>query len=86
MEIENRRRKCSDKLDKIGVYVISVAFDPLKTSLSEIQAEAEKAIKIVELRHCDWSPRLATNLVWRRGHKRKRHSTSETVGVIFTRL
>ena len=43
VKIETPRRKCSNKtnkLDKIGVYVNSVAF-----GLSETQAEAEKQSK-----------------------------------------
>ena len=54
-KIENRRHnsKYSNKLEKIGGYVNFVGFDPLKTSLSDFQAEAENTIKIVEHRHCD---------------------------------
>ena len=32
----------------------SVAYDPLKTSLSESEAEVEKPIKILEVTHCNW--------------------------------
>ena len=67
MKIENQSRKWSHKLDGIGVGRIrmfpfpsdsvyaSVAYDPVKTRLTELEAEAEEPTNHkAGIEPCDW--------------------------------
>ena len=106
MKIENRSRKRSHKLDGIGVGSIrtfpflpilfnSVAYDPVKSRLSESEPEAEEPTNHkARNEHSDRfilplllaTPTMQFSLDReRRSHKRNRCSTSDSVGLIFTR-
>ena len=107
MKIEYRSRKRSHKLDGIGVgrnvsissdsVYDSVAYDPVKTGLSESEAEAEDPTNrkarnrntviglffrfCLRLRQCSFHLIVSDGVM----HKQNQCSASDSVGLIFTR-
>jgi len=82
-------------ISKLQQYVYdSFAYYPVKTRLSESEAEAEESINHRNRTHCYWFilPLLLVTLTMqflleskRRSHKWMRCSASDSVGLIFTR-